>query len=437
MKVSRVEKAILLSSLMLLVFAYGYAVSALGLFPDQFIWSARLQADRVINGPHYLSPRVYERQGIRAPAPGEVQPGLTLVSTVWSEFGERPGLKLIDMDGRVVHAWKADPDVLFPGLTAQRSWDATLDVHGTYLFPNGDVVLNVEYMGTARLDACGGVVWTVPKGNHHSVARADDGTFWVPGTLWKEPGPGDTPEYAGITFPVYDDRLIHLDAAGRVLDEISVLEVLYQNDLQDFMPKMWQVRVGQNPHPDVIHLNDIEPLSADMADQYPDFAAGDLVVSLLKPNLVIVLDPRTRKVKWFASGPFIRQHDPDFIGGGWIGIFDNRYDSTGRGTMLGGSRIVAIQPHTDSVKVLFPTEESEPFYTAARGKWQLLPNGNLLLTESLAGRIVEVAQDGRTVWEWVNRPFDERRAIQVGEGTRYAFSEEQVASWPCADAGGS
>ena len=137
-------------------------------------------------------------------------------------------------------------------------------------------------------------------------------------------------------------------------------------------------------------------------------------------------------MKWHASAPFILQHDPDFLGDGWIGVFDNNRDFTPRGTMLGGSRIVALQPHTDSMEVLFPTSRSEPFYTGVMGKWQLLENGNLLLTEATAGRIVEVAPTGSTVWEWIAPPYDDAMVPHVSEGTRYDVTTEGVASWTCS-----
>ena len=155
-------------------------------------------------------------------------------------------------------------------------------------------------------------------------------------------------------------------------------------------------------------------------------------MSLRHPSLVFVLDPRSVRVKWHATRPFLHQHDPHFVGDGWIGVFDNNQDPTPRGTMLGGSRIVALRPATDSVAVWFPTPRSDPFYTATAGHWQPLDNGNYLLTESRAGRVVEVAPDGRTVWEWIHQPYDGTRAPFVTGGTRYALTRADVADWPCA-----
>lgn len=169
-----------------------------------------------------------------------------------------------------------------------------------------------------------------------------------------------------------------------------------------------------------------------MADEYPLFEAGDLLVSLREPHLVFVLDPDTKETKWHASAPFIQQHDPDFVGDGWIGVFDNNEDFTERGTMLGGSRIVAIQPHTDSMEIRFPTSASDPFYTDVRGKFQRVPNGNMLLTEAQAGRVVEVAPTGQTVWEWIHPPYDARQVPVVTKATRLNLTRQQVDEWVCS-----
>lgn len=145
------------------------------------------------------------------------------------------------------------------------------------------------------------------------------------------------------------------------------------------------------PGPDPTHLNDVEWLLQSMGDAYPLFEAGNLLVSLRNVHLVFVLDPETKTVKWHTSDPLVMQHDPDLIGDGWVGIFDNNRDFTKRGRMQGGSRVVALQPHTDSTRLLFPTPRSDPFYTEARGKWQVLENRNFLLTENLLRRTYSLA----------------------------------------------
>jgi hypothetical protein len=213
---------------------------------------------------------------------------------------------------------------------------------------------------------------------------------------------------------------------GDVLENIRVLDILYANDLEHLLFQYDRL------HGDVLHTNDVEPLDASLAGEYPLFDAGDLLVSLRWLNLVFVFDPETMEVKWHASGPFIWQHDPDFLGNGWIGVFDNnrvRGEATAE-----GSRIIAFQPHTDSTYVAFQPTHLDRFYTHERGKWQQLENGNMLLTEAATGRVVEVSPDGRAVWEWIHEPYG-TRVPSVTKATRVDLTREEVASWPCSSVG--
>jgi hypothetical protein len=238
----------------------------------------------------------------------------------------------------------------------------------------------------------------------------------------------------GLEKPLWMDQLLHVGPDGKVLDRINLLDVLWENGLQRYVVKGMGPRV-QRLDEDPLHLNDIEPLPAAMADEYPLFEAGDLLLSLRYPDLVLVVDPDTRRVKWYESRYFTRQHDPDYLGDGWIGVFDNQRDDTDRGTLLGGTRIVKVQPHTDSVAVPFPSPVSEPHYTESQGKWQQLANGNMLIAETGAGRVVEVDSTGRTVWEWIHAPTAEDEVPSVMKAQRYDLTRADVADWPCTTVG--
>ncbi len=430
MKSSPVERLVFSGSLVVFAFLYGWGAGALGWFPGPLVSSAFDQGSLLFGAPGYVVPQVYERSGSRVLEPSRVQPGSTLIATLWPD-GDRwtAGLDLIDSTGATLHSWRLDPTELFSsevrprGLRLEDGY-----IHGAHLLADGDVVVNIEAMGSVRLDACSRPEWISERGNHHSIAMDDEGRFWIPVLeYWDEPDQIPVPaRYPGLQAPLIDNRIVLLSSEGETLEEIAVLDVLFSNGLERRLAKTG------NLSGDVLHLNDVEPLSDTLAGAYPLFEAGDLLVSLRNPNLIFVFDPDTRMVRWHASDPFIQQHDPDFVGDGWIGLFDNNSDGTDRGTMLGGSRIVRMQPHTDSVEIAFPTPVSEPFYTGVAGKWQLLANGNMLLTEALAGRIVEVAPDGRSVWDWVHEPYDQSSTVEVSEGTRYPLTAADVRSWPCS-----
>jgi hypothetical protein len=425
-------------SLAMLAFLYGFATSARGWFPNDLLVEAWQQAGSLLEEevPHFLQPPVYDYHGIRAPHPERIHPGYTFVSSM-HRTGETwgPQLMLIDREGRTVHEWPLDTYAAFddvqPGHPAYGVNLNAAAIHGAEVLPNGDLILNYEALATLRLDACGEILWQGPYGSHHSVAPDEDGSFWVSAHFDST----EERQFAGLGRPSIQDRILHLDGAGEVIEEIDVLQLLLDNDLGYRIAR--SRRFGTKE--DLTHMNDVERLGESRAAEYPMFDAGDLMISLKRLDLVLIVDPESGRIKWQYGGRLHAQHDPDFLGDGWIGIFNNRPDGTRRGTMLGGSQIVAIHPETDSVRVLYPTPASDPFYTEYMGKWQPLPNGNLLLTESVPARIVEVAPGGETIWEWVQQPTEingEGWVPAVSDAVRYDYTPEQVRSWPCAPAEG-
>jgi hypothetical protein len=311
-------------------------------------------------------------------------------------------------------------------------------LHGTHVFENGDVLVNLEYKGSALFDSCGHLKWRLPEESHHAVERAPDGTFWIPGASAQlrtttSGYPNGLPGLSDQEFRV--DWLMRVDREGEVQQRIPVLDVLAQNDLLKYIGKQHGVvRNAGELYGDLTHLNDIEPLPSSMADAYPQFESGDLLLSLRNINLVLVVDPDTKEVKWHRTEPLSRQHDPDWLGNGWIGVFDNNPDFTKRGTAGGGSRIVLMHPDSGTVWQRYPAAATQHFYTETRGKWQLLANGNMLLTEAEAGRAFEVTADGELVWEWIQEPHGEGRIPLLTGAKRLQLSPETVANWSCATA---
>jgi hypothetical protein len=396
-------------------------------------WQANWRSYLGIAPTRFLLPAEGEAAGVVVHVPGAPQPGLTLISGI-SDDGV-VGLRLIDLDGTVRHRWPARFSAIWPDPQHVRGRrlpanDWRTEIHGAVLLPDGDVVFNFEGYGLQRLDPCGEVVWKLPYMTHHSVFMDDDRNLWVPGLRYHAEPVSSLP---GIVPPFLEDMILQVSPDGTILREISLLELFYANELEALLFANGQGTIDGGSHKDLLHLNDIETLSMRDAAAFPLFEAGDIMASLRNLNLVMVIDSASEAVRWTQTGPWIRQHDPDFLPDGRIMVFDNRRDESGE-QILGGSRILAIDPATREVDVLYEGSDDAPFFSRIKGKHQFLANRHLLIAEAVRGRVFEVTMDGRIVWSYIS-PFDDDHISEISDAERYPQAYVSFADNGCLEPG--
>jgi len=424
--------AVFVLALVFLAFLAGVLVSVFQKFPFPYVHGTmkvlmqELNKDPNKGRLHFMYRKRNDDVGVTELKSEAVQPGVTLVTGMWQDEGEwRASVRLMGFDGTIKHEWKLRPEKIWPksphsDLAAGGHNKPTSYVHGSALMPNGDLVVNIEYLGMVRLDPCGEVVWKLPYRTHHSVDIDDDGNIWASGTVWRDK-PVDA--YIGMKPPFVDETMVQVSPDGEILREIFIIQSMFDSGYQGTL-KLSRKTL------DLTHMNDVEVLDADMAEAFPMFNAGDLLVSLRNMNLVVVVDGETEQVKWSFNHPLIHQHDPDFEPDGTIVIYDNNDDTTRNGDYWGRSRIIKVQPGNYSWEVVYPTAGDQPFYSQEGGKHQLLENGNRLIAEANAGRLFEVDPAGNTVWNWVIDSADAEYVPEVLEGTRYPL--EYAAAAQCA-----
>jgi hypothetical protein len=429
------------TSILIIVFAYGFAVGRHRWFPDAVIHSGASAAlDLGRNWKAYfgseptrlLQPSRGQPAGALQLVPAGTAPGVTFMS---SFFEGDIGLALISADGKIFHRWPLRYFEIFTpdeveqiGNSPQGNWGAAM--MGATILDDGAVIFTFNNGGLVKLDKCGKMIWKRTHKTHHSVVVDDDGSLWVPSTL-RAYEPGDTVELPGLSAPFIEESVLHLDSGGNVIEEMSIPRLIEANGLFAMMMANGDTRTT-NTFADYTHLNKVDVLGKRMAPAFPLFAAGDLLLSFRHLNLVMVVEPRTWRVKWHQIGPWLRQHDAEFRLDGKISVFDNRTDNHA-GELRGGSRIVAMDPGTRAVSTVYAGRKDSPFYTDVEGEHVYLPNSNLLISESMAGRIFEVDSAGTVVWQFVNA-YDSARV--VGETHAYArLTPEFVASidWSCRE----
>ena len=178
---------------------------------------------------------------------------------------------------------------------------------------------------------------------------------------------------------------------------------------------------------DVFHTNTLEVLDGRWASLDPGFRKGNLLISVLKLDTLAVLDPERQTIVWARTGGWRRQHQPTFIDGGHLLVFDN----TGAGP--GKSRVLELDPRTGKVVWQYGGTPGVDLFSKTLGSCQRLPNGNTLITESENGRALEVTRDKRVVWEFYNP----HRAGERGELVAVLFEVVRLpADFPFRGTGG-
>ncbi len=340
-----------------------------GLTPEQFKKVIELRALGYLSGsrpaPKSSGVTVFQREG--------AYQGLNLLSD-----GHHSHAELMDMEGRILHRWSFRYADAFPASEAPPGASGTEYFRRVALLADGELLAIYEGQGLVKLDRDSRLVWAYPGQAHHDLEIAEDGRIWV---LTREV---EMLPRIDARDPVMHDAIVVLDPDGKEVDRISLLEALEASPyrgLLDFAP------TG-----DLFHTNTLEILGGQLAERVPAFRRGNLLVSFRNINTIAVVDVEARRVSWALTGMWRDQHQPTLLPSGRMLLFDN----TGAG---GRSRVLEFDPATQEVAWSF--DLGGRLFSLSCGSVQRLPNGNTLITESDAGRALEVTPDGRVVWEFL------------------------------------
>lgn len=183
------------------------------------------------------------------------------------------------------------------------------------LLPGKTLICGFEgNRGVYRIDSLSNIVWKQDSIKpHHSMNLDKNGDAWI---CSFQPVYHATGYYRldGKSKFFIDNYITKLDVeTGHILFHKSVVEILTENNLQNYILKS-----GDS---DPIHINDIEP--AFKTTEY--YREGDLFISCRKPSLVFQYRPSGNKVIRLIEGPFVSQHDVDFLDDENLVFFNNNY----------------------------------------------------------------------------------------------------------------
>ncbi|MBR9652742.1 arylsulfotransferase family protein [Thalassovita aquimarina] len=404
--------------------------------PEGLINTIHFVGDRIISRPVSMKDITYEGTGLVTHDPDAAQPGYTLIQGV---LPGGPQIRMLDMSGREVHRWDVDFFAAWDDpqhLDAVPISDLWYNTQGFLPLSDGSVLVNISEKGSVMLDRCSRPLWTVDRMMHHSVTDAGDGKYWIPSLIPLDETPDD---YFAQHFPrdliaenmepgtmSYNNSIALVGDGGAIEKEFSVLQAIVDAKLEHVMT----TALFAYPS-DPVHLNDIEVVTTELANKIPGVEQGDLLFSARNINMLGILDQSDGHLKWHHEGPWTWQHDPDIMPDGTIEVFNNRNKLTSN--FVDSSQILSFDPATGETRVLYPLAEGDAFFTWIEGAHQRQPNGNILISETYAGRIFEVTPDGKIAWDY-RLPYDDEAASMFEVGMRVPLDFFDVDDWNC-DAG--
>jgi hypothetical protein len=350
--------------------------------------------------------------GVTHHDPHRVAAGLNFFTS-----GHAPGALLMDMDGEVVHEWRAEFAKIFPD---HPNRDRAMEPHRNFwrdavLLPNGDILAIWELFGLFKLDRDSRVLWAVAEPVHHDLEVTEAGEVvhlqarrrMIPGIAEKR---------------AIEDYIVVRDAGGRELRRLAMSDALRNADWLGLRKAFW-VRADERGYGltqkglyDPFHTNSLWLLTAAEAARLGDsFRAGDALVSMAMLDTIAILDMEKGVARWWQQGPFGMQHQPRPTPEGEVILFNN-YLSAER------SSVLTLNPRTRQVTREYTGPEAAPLHSRRSGRVQVLPNGNVLVIETDGGRALEVTKEGEVVWEF-RSPY---RAGKHGDLVAHLYSLDRV-----------
>lgn len=308
---------------------------------------------------------------------------------------------LMDMNGQVRHEWSLRYSEAWDKSSAVKRplRDEFIYIEKAHVLPNGDLLALYAAIGDTpwgyglvKMDKDSKVIWKFLQHTHHDFELDDQGNIFV---LTQEISDTKIPGFPRLARPRIDDFIVKLSSEGKVLDKLPLMEAFAASRMGrrlHFASMEAQERSG-----DYLHANSVRVLR-DAIPGVPESRPGQLLVSLREVNAIVLVDMESKRIVWTLSGSWQRQHDAQLLRNGRILMFDNEGNPIGNGP----SRIIEIDPATQAVVWSYTGTEERPLHNIARGSQSRLENGNTLIVESYAGRLIEVAPDGEVVWEFVN-----------------------------------
>lgn len=416
-----------LISVAFLIFVAGIFSAALDLPPIRVFRDAyragmalkeqRDMSSQVLDGNLWMGPET-DTRGVTIYEPEHTWGDLTLYTS-----GHDNVALLIDMHGEVVHQWKKRFSEIWPDPPHidHPTADRNIYIRRAHLASNGDIAALYETTsdspngyGVAKLDKDSNVIWSLDIRAHHDLHIGPSGDVAVlTHAIRKEVHP----HAAHLATPQIEDFITLVGSDGKEVKQFGVYDAFVNTPFAYVLDSLSEHDLQAEG--DVTHCNSIKHIPASFAAHYAGVEKGHLLVCLRSQNIVAAFDPNTRKATWVYRGIWHWPHDPVPLDNGELLIFDNMV----RPNNAHFSRVLRVDPITGRASFVYKGDGAAKLYSQYRGMNELLPNGNVLITDTHGSRILEATPRGKSVWEYYNPERIGSRSAVIAGARRYQRSD--------------
>lgn len=370
---------------------------------------------------HFKSTTTDADKGMTQYVAGEAFEGYTLFTSTHDDV-----VRLVDMNGQLIKEWKLSFNKIFPNqkhmISPHKLNDGFFYVRDAHVYPDGSLVavlcaggVTPWGAGIVKVDADGNIIWRDAKNYFSDLSLGADGSIYA---LFHDIRTKAIQGLPQMTPPYLNDTIAKLSPDGKTIDTISIIDAIQTSDFRDIFTNVKSNLIG-----DYLHTNSIEEITHDNPD-ISWMRKGNLLLSIRNLNVMVVIDPVTKKAIFASYGPFHAQHAITITPRGSLMVFDN----LGNIGPQGATRVIEFDP--TSLGIIWSyngasasTNTGKPLSSAMFGRNRELPNGNALITDAQNGRIIEVTRSGKTVWEFYMRERKFGKNPVITGTTRYGIND--------------
>ena len=203
-----------------------------------------------------------------------------------------------------------------------------------------------------------------------------------------------------------DDSIIKINLdTGKIIEEISIVQIMIDEGIHNHLFIGRMDALADDP----LHINDVEEVQVDTKF----FNRKDLFVSLGHTNMILLINPFTKKILWKLHDKLFHQHDVDIISNYEIAIFNNNRIYTNKDQVYKNNEINIFNFTNNELsspydKILYENEVR----TVNQGLMEITEYG-VFVEETNFGRYIFFKKDGQVVFEYINKSKNNSDVMQV------------------------